>query len=236
MSNFIYVGDAAEQGDADAQYTFGLMHERGINNIPKDNRKAALWYKKAAEQGHKNAQYKMGVMHYIGSGVEENEETSFEWHLKAAQQGHVEAQYQVGYCYKNGVGTSTDMRQSFEWYRKAAEQGNVDAQYSLGILYGSGPDCSPEIFSELYLSYHKEGNVDGQLSLALTYAQSLSVPLDYVQAYAWLSLACKYCEAHMRELYTRHRDKVIEKMAPQQFLEAQSLLSQMSRKYIQKDS
>jgi len=45
---------AAEQGDADAQYYFGLIHQKG-QGVPKDYSKAAEWFAKAAEQGHAKA-------------------------------------------------------------------------------------------------------------------------------------------------------------------------------------
>ena len=48
---------AADQGDADAQYTLGQMYADG-RGLPKDAKQAATWYRKAAEQGHADAQIK----------------------------------------------------------------------------------------------------------------------------------------------------------------------------------
>ena len=49
---------AAEQGFADAQYKFGLIHENG-EGVNQNATKAAKWYKKAAEQGYLVAQKKL---------------------------------------------------------------------------------------------------------------------------------------------------------------------------------
>ena len=51
--------DAAEQGDAEAQYKLGFMYE-GSDSVPEDYAEAAKWYRKAAEQGHVEAQYGLG--------------------------------------------------------------------------------------------------------------------------------------------------------------------------------
>jgi WD40 repeat protein len=42
---------AAEQGNADAQYSLGFMYENG-RGVPRDDTAAASWYQKAAEQGN----------------------------------------------------------------------------------------------------------------------------------------------------------------------------------------
>ena len=57
--------DAAEQGDADAQYNLGMLYDDGVN-VPQDAAKAAKWFRRAAEQGHVAAQSKLGVMYEKG--------------------------------------------------------------------------------------------------------------------------------------------------------------------------
>ena len=45
----------AEQEDADAQSSLGLMYANGAG-IPQDDQEAVRWYRLAAEQGHTMAQ------------------------------------------------------------------------------------------------------------------------------------------------------------------------------------
>ena len=59
---------AAEQGNADAQFNLGVMYANG-RGVLKDDAEAARWYRMAAEQGHAGAQSNLGVRYAIGSGV-----------------------------------------------------------------------------------------------------------------------------------------------------------------------
>ncbi|MCH9750275.1 MAG: sel1 repeat family protein, partial [Proteobacteria bacterium] len=52
----------ADQGDADAQYSLGLMYAKG-DGVLKDYKQAAKWYQKAADQGDADAQYILGLMY-----------------------------------------------------------------------------------------------------------------------------------------------------------------------------
>lgn len=52
---------AAEQGFADAQYNYGLIHEKG-EGVPQNDNKAAEWYRKSAEQGYIPAQKKLKII------------------------------------------------------------------------------------------------------------------------------------------------------------------------------
>ncbi|MHB8716307.1 MAG: tetratricopeptide repeat protein, partial [Sulfuricaulis sp.] len=59
----------AEHGDADAQFTLGVLYNRGDGGVEKDMIEAVRWYRKAAEQGHVIAQYNMGIFYATGTGV-----------------------------------------------------------------------------------------------------------------------------------------------------------------------
>jgi len=50
----------AKQGDAEAQYKFGVMYDYGFG-VPKDSTEAAKWHKLAADQGHTDAQFNLGI-------------------------------------------------------------------------------------------------------------------------------------------------------------------------------
>ena len=45
---------AADQRDAEAQYTLGVMNAHG-NGVAKDDTEAVKWYRKAADQGYAKA-------------------------------------------------------------------------------------------------------------------------------------------------------------------------------------
>ena len=58
----------AKQGDADAQFSLGVMYEKG-EGVARDNKAAVKWYTLAAEQGLADAQFNLGVMYANGTGV-----------------------------------------------------------------------------------------------------------------------------------------------------------------------
>ena len=66
------IRQAAEQGEAKAQYNLGVMYAEG-EGVPEDDRKAVKWYRKAAEQGNAPAQYNLGVKYAKGEGVPEDD-------------------------------------------------------------------------------------------------------------------------------------------------------------------
>ena len=85
------VVEAAEQGDATAQYRLGRIYHFG-KGMPKDYAEAMRWYSKAAEQGYAIAQYNVGLMHAAGQGVPVDYAESVKWFRKAAEQGNADAQ------------------------------------------------------------------------------------------------------------------------------------------------
>ena len=118
---------AAEQGDADAQYNLGFCYEHG-QGVTKNRSEAMKWYRKAAEQGHAYAQSRLGFCYKYGRGVTQNYTEAVKWWRKAAEQGNSGAQCGLGICYEEGQGVPQDYTEAVKWYRKAAEQGNTYAQ------------------------------------------------------------------------------------------------------------
>ena len=86
VSYFKETLQAAEQGNAQAQYNLGVMYEQG-QGVRQDVAQAAQWFRKAAEQGFAEAQYNLGVMHANGLGVRQNYKIAKEWFGKACDNG-----------------------------------------------------------------------------------------------------------------------------------------------------
>ena len=62
------------------------MYANG-QGIPKDEAKAASWYRKAADQGDSKAQFALGIMYANGQGVPKDEVEAVRWYRKAAERG-----------------------------------------------------------------------------------------------------------------------------------------------------
>lgn len=86
----------AEQGDTEAQFKQGAMHDAGVPGVLlRDEKQALHWYERAAAQGHAEAQYRAGLMHLLGEGVSANPLRAFARLARAAAQGHEKAQWEL---------------------------------------------------------------------------------------------------------------------------------------------
>lgn len=73
----------ADEGDAQAQYFLGFMHEKGLG-VPQDYGGAIRWYRLAAESGHPYAQNNLGVLYKNGKGVAKDYVQAYAWFALAA--------------------------------------------------------------------------------------------------------------------------------------------------------
>ena len=61
---------AAEQGNAEAQFNLGLMYAQG-QGVPQDHAEAVRWFRLAAEQGNTDARFNLRVMDAQGQEVQQ---------------------------------------------------------------------------------------------------------------------------------------------------------------------
>ncbi len=81
---------AAEQGNANGQFNFGVMYHDG-RVVPQDYAEAVRWYRMAAEQGNADAQFNLGYMYRHGQGVPQDFVEAHMWYnLAAARAGNKE--------------------------------------------------------------------------------------------------------------------------------------------------
>lgn len=91
--------EAAENGNADAQYKLWLMYYNG-DTVPKNYAEALKWFRRAAEeQGHREAQCQVGYMYHEGISTTQNKEETARWYRRAAAQGVFEEQFSIGLMY-----------------------------------------------------------------------------------------------------------------------------------------
>jgi uncharacterized protein len=73
----------ADQGDAYAQRTLGIMYDMG-RGVPQDYVEAMKWYRRAADQGDALAQNNLGLLDFNGDGVPQNYVQAYMWLSLAA--------------------------------------------------------------------------------------------------------------------------------------------------------
>src|SRR5665811_1442726 len=83
---------AAAQGNVQAQFTLGFVHEKG-QGTAVDYRQAADWYRQAAERGNAAAQTNLGSLYEKGQGVAQDDKQAVYWYRRAAEQGMAVAQF-----------------------------------------------------------------------------------------------------------------------------------------------
>lgn len=129
--------EAAEAGDAIAQYNLGQMYSEGIG-VEADPAKAAEWHRKAAEQGQVDAQYNLARSYAHGTGLAQDYAEARKWYLAAARQGDASAQHNLGVMAGQGRGGPVDYDEAVMWFRAAAEQGHAKSQFNLATLVARG--------------------------------------------------------------------------------------------------
>ena len=82
---------AAEQGDASAQFNLGFMYDLG-EGVPENDAEAVRLFRLAAEQGYAEAQHNLGLKYARGEGVPEDDVQAYAWFSLAATQGQGFAQ------------------------------------------------------------------------------------------------------------------------------------------------
>ena len=82
---------AAEQGDAESQFSLGMMYYRGEEGLKQNKKKALEWFELAAHQNHVPAQFMLGVMYEDGEGgLERSVEDAAYWYKRAFIQGVIQ--------------------------------------------------------------------------------------------------------------------------------------------------
>ena len=115
--------DLANQGDANAQYSIGLIYSLG-QGVPQDYYKASKWFEKSALKGNSNAQALFGDMYYTGIVFPQNYVLAKEWFERSAIQENAYAQTFLGAIYNNGHGIPQDTDIAKKWYGKACDNGS----------------------------------------------------------------------------------------------------------------
>ena len=116
--------NAAEKGNADAQFTLGAIYAGGRYDAKEP----------FFEDTSSNFAYTM-----LGEKI--NLKRAAYWYSLAAKQGHSMALNNLGNAYREGAGVEQDLVKATELIRKAAEQGNPYAQLSYGDMFRDGEVC-----------------------------------------------------------------------------------------------
>lgn len=96
------------------------------------------------------------------------------------------AQLELGIRYATGKGIPPDERTTLRWIGIAAAQDHAAAQLKLGNYYATWQWAGERLRQSAL-----QGFVPAQISLALLYLTGADVPVDQIEAYAWLGRAAE---------------------------------------------
>ena len=116
--------NAAEKGNADAQFTLGAIYAGGRYD--------------AKEPYFIDANDKFSIT-MLGEQIDLKRAAY--WYTLAAKQGHRMALNNLGQAYRGGAGVKQDLVKATELIKTAAEQGSPYAQLSYGDMFRDGEVC-----------------------------------------------------------------------------------------------
>ena len=129
---------AAEQDDAAAQFTLGVLHALGLG-VPADGATALTWYREAAGHAGADAQYNLAEKLAGGVPGRASDVIARRWIERLARLGEETNPLRVGSDYLFGVdGLDENPAEAVEWYTRAAEQAHVMSWYRLGRMHLEG--------------------------------------------------------------------------------------------------
>lgn len=128
-----FLSQAAEKGQAVAQYRLGTLYERG-QGVAADPVKAAHWYELSANQGNRKAMHNLAVSYASGVGGKKNMAEAARWFAKAAAQGLSDSQFNLAVLYERGDGVPQSLLDAYKWYSIAAASGDAESKQRMGVL------------------------------------------------------------------------------------------------------
>ncbi len=185
---------AAEQGDADAQYQLGVMYQIGRYGTPWDSAEATRWFHLAAGQGHVGAQSQLGLIYERGTSLPWDGAEAVYWYQLAAEQGSSRAQFHIGNLYDRGWRDTVpqDVAEAARWWRLAAEHDYSATVYRFGPVCHIDRELSEDDAERMRLTTEPGYSANAAYSLGLKYHTGRGVPKDFTEAARWYLLSTKY--------------------------------------------
>jgi localization factor PodJL len=148
-----FLSQAAEKGQAVAQYRLGTVYERG-QGVPVDTVKAAHWYEMAANQGNRKAMHNLAVSYAGGASGRKNMAEAARWFAKAAALGLSDSQFNLAVLYERGDGVPQSLVDAYKWYAIAAASGDSESKARIGVLQTQLSDTDKVTASKSAVSFH----------------------------------------------------------------------------------
>jgi localization factor PodJL len=148
-----FLTQAAEKGQAVAQYRLGTLYERG-QGVPADAAKAVHWYEMAANQGNRKAMHNLAVAYAGGASGKKNMAEAARWFAKAAALGLSDSQFNLAVLYERGDGVPQSLVDAYKWYSIAAAAGDGESKARIGVLQTQLSDADKAAANKSAATFH----------------------------------------------------------------------------------
>ena len=131
--------EAADAGDAEAQFVIGMAFFAGTETSPPNYAEAYDWLLKSANGGSSYAPVVLAGMFQYGLGVDKDPDKMVEWLQVARERGNPKGAYDLAKIYETGYGrVPKDEGKALDLYLEAANGGSFMAALELGEVYYGG--------------------------------------------------------------------------------------------------
>ncbi|HEY2011394.1 MAG TPA: hypothetical protein VGH23_20565 [Rhizomicrobium sp.] len=144
-----FLSQAAEKGQAVAQYRLGTLYERG-QGTTADPVKAAHWYEMSANQGNRKAMHNLAVSYASGKNMAE----AARWFAKAAALGLSDSQFNLAVLYERGDGVPQSLLDAYKWYSIAAAAGDSESKQRMETLRSQLSDADKAAVNKSAAIFH----------------------------------------------------------------------------------
>jgi localization factor PodJL len=148
-----FLSQAAEKGQAVAQYRLGTLYERG-QGVPADPVKAAHWYELSANQGNRKAMHNLAVSYASGTTGKKDMAESARWFAKAATLGLSDSQFNLAVLYERGDGVPQSLLDAYKWYSIAAAAGDSESKQRMAVLQTQLSDTDKAAANKSSATFH----------------------------------------------------------------------------------
>lgn len=162
--------ERAKNDDPQAHTLLGRLYARGLG-VPRDELKAAQYYRRGAQLGDTEAMFAFGVILAAGTSIKKDPEGAAQMFEQAAKRGHPAAHYNLALLFLTGKGKPENPIRAAQHLEYAARKGLAEAQYDLATLYHKGHGVEPNAFKAA--QWLRQAAESGMASAQFEYAVAL---------------------------------------------------------------
>jgi len=187
-----YLSPACDKGDLPACRQLGRVLDKGLWDVPKDEKRAVDLFEKACNGGELRGCSDLGVMYSHDRGVAKDEKRAVDLFEKACAGGDMRGCANLGVMFRDGRGVAKDEKRAVDLFQKACDAAEMLACSNLGVNYekGEGVAKDEKRAVDLFQKVCDGGDMLGCGNLGAMYLNGRGVAKDEKRAADLFQKAC----------------------------------------------